>query len=430
MRAALPIVSYTSWVTSDQSQYPPQVDCFDIVLDRPAVEVGWPERTPTTISPTAGSFGKLEGVVKLHLNSVLNTVKAISFRFVAGAVAKLDGPQESYMLRGPQRLFDRTVSLWESTDSQPYLQAQEHAFRFALKVPSHMPASIQFEGGQIQYMLVASVHWKNITLCGLSLPTFLQWRPVVINCEVPVRHVPSVAAVVRRIQSRDQKQVRVAIPDSESSVPKTIWTPAQDVEVSVPVILSARDETVPVDLHLPASAELVSFQWKLEQHATYQYMYNVTVRGPEPLPSKGCPPGIRDESGTLAEYKYPEEVEGPEENEKAETVADEALIIRVPLITGTDRENAEVVDDVETLVISVHHTAQMNIAFKTHSGSDDLTRASITIPIVIYSPCPTLPEPMQETGDAEPPAYDEAPPPGYSSTQVEGLRQRTKAERL
>lgn len=67
---------------------PSQIDCYDIVLDRAEVVLNDDE------------LGACEGVVRLHLNDKLPSVRALSFRFVAGAVAKMDDPEVGVVLTG------------------------------------------------------------------------------------------------------------------------------------------------------------------------------------------------------------------------------------------------------------------------------------------------------------------------------------------
>ncbi|KAJ3002730.1 hypothetical protein HKX48_002128, partial [Thoreauomyces humboldtii] len=123
-------------------------------------------------------------------------------------------------LRGPERLVDRTINLWERDDpdnSSVVLGAEHHEFAFALRIPGHMPPSLKFARGHVQYILVASVEW-DATICGFSLPFY--WRdPLTVKREVPVRRIPGkVECVMRKLKDipdADEKRVRVLLHDED-----------------------------------------------------------------------------------------------------------------------------------------------------------------------------------------------------------------------
>ncbi|TPX55719.1 hypothetical protein PhCBS80983_g05093 [Powellomyces hirtus] len=437
-------VPFTQWTMSVPSQLPAAIDVYDIVLDKPEVVLEDDETA-------SGPFSKLEGVVRLHLNEPLPGVRAISFRFVAGAVAKFDDPEYNANLRGPERLFDRTINLWDVEDPENtsrILPVAYHEFRFALKIPGHMPPSLRYPRGQVQYMLVAAIEWEN-TICGLNLP-FWSWSPITTKKEVPVRKIPGkIECVIKKLKDMetDEKRVRVLQDGEEtlavpSSTGKTVWSPVPEIEISIPTRHPTTGNVVPVMIDTTDNATITSFKWTLRQHASFSYMYNITLRGPVDSPHNAISPRKREEKFILKNTH----VYRPETGEEKSSSHHGLLI---PLLNDNPLPEAELIEDLDTTVMTIRHYAKLQVTYRlnttpTASGSaadgKDDTEAEIELPIVLYVLPSSAPSDAQRDNaieapiaaaaqpvdlpptSEEPPAYVEtSSPPMY---EEEGVRRR------
>ncbi|KAJ3180488.1 hypothetical protein HDU87_001997 [Geranomyces variabilis] len=447
-------VPLTSWIMTLPGQTPAQIDTYDIQLDKPEVVLS---EDGVVAAGEASLLERLEGVVRLHLNEPLPGVKAVSFRFVAGAVAKYDDVEFNANLRGPERLFDRTIALWDADDPENpsrILGADYHEFRFALKIPGHMPPSLRYPRGQVQYMLVAAIEWEP-TVCGFTVP-FWSWSPVTTKREVPVRKVPGkLECIVRRLKELgvDEKRVSVLSDDAAdgdnggipSTTGRTVWSPVPEVAVSIPTRHATTATIVPVMVDLFDGASLVSFRWTLRQQANFEYKYNIAVRGPIDSPNNAITTKNREERFVLKNaFTF-----RPDEHDDGAAADATHHPIYIPLVNAPDGAQrhdvqTELVEDLETTVMTVRHFAKLEVVYrlKDASSTDQDIEAEIELPIVLYIP-PThptvspIPAPIavaaQAAGDesAQPPAYAEdtaqPPPPTYAgdeTTDSAGVRRR------
>ncbi|KAI8917940.1 hypothetical protein BC831DRAFT_554059 [Entophlyctis helioformis] len=140
---------------------------------------------------------RLSGSVRLSLLEPLDKVRSIEFRFVGGVVSRLDDAEASLSLsglncnlRGTDRLFDKQISLYNGAERGSVLEAKVHEFDFSLRLPAYMPPSVHSKHIQVQYLLVAAVHFES-SCCGLQIPYFN--RPSLVSKhEVIVRRDPYV----------------------------------------------------------------------------------------------------------------------------------------------------------------------------------------------------------------------------------------------
>ncbi|TPX68341.1 hypothetical protein SpCBS45565_g03157 [Spizellomyces sp. 'palustris'] len=379
---------------SDASKHPPEIDIYDIILDRQEVVLREDEKA-------AGPYSKLEGVVRLHLNSPLKGVRALSFRFVAGAVAKWDSPELNANLRGPERLFDRTIYLWDKSDpdAAPYLDAQQHEFRFALKIPGRMPPSLRFPQGQVQYMLVAAIEWE-ATCFGIPVP-FWSWRSIITKKEVPVRKIPGkVESVIRRLKDmshHDEKKVWILYSgdvnegnESRSlrrplDSGRTVWSPIPVIDITLPTRFPLTDPVIPVTVHTVEDAELIELRWTLRQHALYRYMYNMALRGPIDTSTHAIPPKQREEEEVLrTSYVYRAEPSDP-----LNQPASNRHELRIPLLDDPPASEIEALEDLDTSVMKFQHVVHIHIIYRSNSdidGERSEEEAEIDLPIILYNP--------------------------------------------
>lgn len=174
-----------------RSFWPAAISDFSVILE-----------TPETVLHPGARSTPLDGIVYLRLNAALYWVKALNLRFVAGAVSKFSDEQADNILRGPQRLFDRTITLWSSESSSTTSKCFEkgtYEYSFALKLPNNMPASVYNKDYHVHYLLLASIVWDNV-VCGVPLP-FLPWDPTTCKTEVVVRRIPHSQNVTLKLLS-------------------------------------------------------------------------------------------------------------------------------------------------------------------------------------------------------------------------------------
>ncbi|KAJ3023918.1 hypothetical protein HKX48_009125 [Thoreauomyces humboldtii] len=406
-------VPLTSWLMS--SEPPPEIDTYDILLDRDEVVL---DEDQAQENP----FQRIEGVVRLHLTDPLVNVKAITFRFVAGAVAKYDDDELMANLRGPERLVDRTINLWDRTDPtcSAILGPEYHEFRFALRLPSSMPPSLKYERGHVQYILVAGIEWEPSTVCGVSLP-FWTRSPVTVKKEVTVRRIPGkIDAVFRRLTEAEEKKVKVVVvanDEAGSWSGKTIWSPSSDdpdmIKVTIPTSHPTTDHAVPVKVHLADGTTLTRLRWTLRQHASFVYNYNVSTVGAVDSPSNLVAKKTRDERFILRNTFV----------HRPEDPAAEVHHVSVSLLNDDPLPEAELVQDVETSVMTIHHSVTLQIGYRVANALED-EESEIELPIVLYVPptvevvdrtpgavtsgvdcVPVYEEEEEEEGGEEPPVY-------------------------
>ncbi|KAI8826554.1 uncharacterized protein EV422DRAFT_562613 [Fimicolochytrium jonesii] len=407
-------VPYTSWITSQAA--PSSITLFDIQLRNPEIVLNaHPHRH-------AKAGAQLDGYVRLHLKTALSMVAAIKLRFVAGAVAKLDEVEFNVNLRGPQKLIDRTITLYSHSDASPTLTPRNHTFHFGLQIPSHMPPSTSTPRALIQYVVLAAIEWRSATVCGVRVP-FWTWEDVVTKREVQVRRGPG------RVEMGRVGGLEFLEGDGDGDGEgQTVWMPTADVKVVIPTRIPISAERVPVTIECAAEVAVERFTWSLRQESRFEFLYNLAVRGHLRPPWGASEPKQLEEIEVLHELFTYTPSGGDTEQERH--------TLKVPFLGDDLDRDVVAVENIETEVITIRHYAHLTLTHRPPNSSSHTTQ--IDIPILFYQPS-TLrsshddTEDLYDGGEAKPTAECFLPPgaeacvgnePGERLGDGEGVRRR------
>ncbi|KAI8823566.1 uncharacterized protein EV422DRAFT_504753 [Fimicolochytrium jonesii] len=415
---------FSSW-----HKTPEYVELFELTTDQDEV-----------ILRDKGGPAYVEGQVKLNITEPLQGAKCILFRFIAGVIAKFDDPEFSANLRGPQRLTDQTLKLWEPTDDddQPVpLEAGKHNFTFRVKIPDHMPPSLRFERGHVQYMLVATIIWEPRTFCGLPcIP--MSRLPTVSKKEVFVRKPPAtiepIVETLKQLTEGEEKKVRIVEQKGENGVAggRTLWNPVPEVEVALPTVHAIPSENIPVTINASGGASLVELKWQLRQHHSFLFTHNAgfSFMGGKVDSASNVisEKNVKEKHFLQKQYIYTPETGHYPGLEHA---------VDVPILAPFEdlHKAAELCPDVETNVLKVHHIIQLEIKYRPKGATpkDEPQESKVEVPIVFYVAPSAFPTAVAEIEGAEKdgkdtlslPDYEEKAPalPTYAEDE-EGVRRR------
>ncbi|KAI9094631.1 hypothetical protein DFS34DRAFT_237486 [Phlyctochytrium arcticum] len=465
-------VSYTSWNMSQD--LPTCLADFQIELDHPEVVLRADEGV-TDPGRARGDVPRLQGKVVLACLEEMTNVRAVTLRFVGGVVSKRVADSSDVQLRGPQKLFDRSIYLYEKANSEaspPTLTATTHTFHFALKLPTHMPPSMKYPRGQVQYMLVASLEWEP-TCWGIAIPGFRGWRNIVVKREVIVRKVPGrMEDMVRRVQQEvtdDGEEKRVTVVESATSPSRSsfalpadedepdafmdllpavlTWSPHSTLSLAYPARHPLTNPPTPLPVTLTSTSSLTNFDsmtWSLRQHEKLTFTH---VAGFQRSNLDAPQNAIRAQEAEVEAVLRAESVLPEGEWQMGDSTDVDCTALwhaNVPLL-DEDIVFEDVRESLDTEVLKIHHYADIILTY-THpiesssspesvaredeskssspTASDPpkttTTTTHISLPIILYIP-PQHPEfvPEEEEVDDRPPAYKagEEGPPGYGDVE-------------
>lgn len=203
---------------------------------------------------------RIEGKIKLSLNSPLNNIKSVDFRFVGGVVTHLKTSKQS--LYGRIGLFDSKVTLSEEPNFE-----EDQEFDFFISLPAGSPASIDIPGLKIQYLMIAVLGFEN-GCCGL-IP-ILQREPLLAKQEIKVHSIGLHSSFDSRSTCEDVKsKMQVALLDGDDKE-FLIWTPNPLLLVKIePVQYSCVDWTLRVQVD--QNLTLDKFEYAVVESFTYRY---------------------------------------------------------------------------------------------------------------------------------------------------------------
>ena len=178
------------------------VSDFDIILATPSVTI------PAIATKSIG----LQANLRLVVDSKLEKVKDIQFRFVGGVVISLTTENEYFY--NSERLFDQTIIVSDLDNLEP----KTYEFPISLSLPTTSSPSIFTPNVRIQYLCVAVVGFEN-GCCGLV--PILQQEPVRVKREIRVNNEGLLPGFKSRCISEDMDLMSL-IGNS------LIWSPNDD----------------------------------------------------------------------------------------------------------------------------------------------------------------------------------------------------------
>ncbi|EGF80635.1 hypothetical protein BATDEDRAFT_24411 [Batrachochytrium dendrobatidis JAM81] len=255
-----------------------------------------------------GQGVELNGSVVLKSLVQLDRVQAIQVRFVGCIISKHDTNQCS--LRGSERLFDQKITLFEGNHQTSLLGSITHVFDFTVRVPSYMPASTSTSHMQVEYLLVAAVHFEH-GCCGL-LPLFSQ-DSIVTRQEVIIMYDWDIGAEFEQLvkvygqrlicENKEKSngkekpmlglcsiQVDSAleigsstynegVDDQKNSTPFwIIWTPSSYVLARFPPSMSSHAMNFPIKVVLAKNWVPIHLNWSITQMESYEFWYTINDR--------------------------------------------------------------------------------------------------------------------------------------------------------